>query len=348
MPLDNFDWHASLDSPDGEHLADVRLKPDFVPAVRCAEFEQVLQCEAAQQATADSAIEPLWSERPWVRGICVRALANDVVPVEFPLTYFAAAVSRASTELVDSGVLEAGQKFEYKVYALVKQATRQSDELALSHVAAWPSIAERPIAPLLSVAEAPTANSSLLSHAAAAEPLPVFVPDRVLAEATELAAAADELETGGVLVGKLFRDAGGPIFAEVAAQLPAKHTVATRESLRFTPETWADVDAVIRLRNRDETILGWWHQHPFFCRHCPDARRRLCPFSRPTFSSADRDVHREVFQSPWNVALLLSFLGEERPSYDVFAWQRGQIEPAKFYVLPRAAQDQGGNHVRQQ
>ena len=346
MPLDNFDWHASLDSPDGAHLADVRLEPDFVPAVRCAEFEQVLQCATAQQAVADTAIEPLWTERPWVRGIRVRALANGVVPVEFPVSYFAAAVTRASTELVDSGVLKAGQKFEYKVFALSRQAARQSEALTLRHVAAWPSIAGRSIAPLLAAAEAPAAAASVLSHAAAAEPLPVFVPERVLAEATELAAAADELETGGVLVGKLFRDPGGSVFAEVTAQLPAKHTVATRESLRFTPETWADVDAVIRLRNRDETILGWWHHHPFFCRHCPETRRRLCPFSRPTFSSADRDVHREVFQSPWNVALLLSFLGEERPSYDIFAWQRGQIEPAKFYVLPRAAEHQGGNHDR--
>lgn len=347
MTQDNFDWHASLASLTGRHLADVRIEPDFVPAVRCAEFEQALQCDAALQVVADSAIEPVWSEQPWVRGIRVRTLVGDVVPVEFPLTYFATAVTRASASLVDSGVLSAGQRFDYKVYAFAKRSSPRGFELEVSHVATLPTVAARAIAPLLAAAEPTSQASSVMSHAAADEPMPVFIPEHVLTETTKLAAKAGEFETGGILVGKLYRDAGGTAFAEVTAQLPAEHTVATRESLRFTPQTWACVDAAIRLRKLEEIVLGWWHHHPFFCRHCPASRRALCPFSTPTFSAADRDVHREVFQNPWNVALLLSFLGGERPSYDVFTWQRGQIEAAGFYVLPRASLDQGGNHDRQ-
>jgi hypothetical protein len=94
------------------------------------------------------------------------------------------------------------------------------------------------------------------------------------------------------------------------------------------------VEAAIKLRGMGEIPLGWWHKHPFFCRQCAAEQRALCPFSSPAFSAADRDFHREVFQKPWSIALLLSFLGGERPSYDVFAWNQGQIEAVKYYTLP--------------
>ena len=95
-----------------------------------------------------------------------------------------------------------------------------------------------------------------------------------------------------------------------------------------------NVDAAIRLRGLGEIPLGWWHSHPFFCARCTPAQRALCAFSSPAFSAADRDLHREVFQKPWSIALLLSFLGGERPSYDVFAWNRGQIEAVSYFTLP--------------
>ena len=139
-------------------------------------------------------------------------------------------------------------------------------------------------------------------------------------------------------MGNLFRDANNTLFCRVTAQIPSEHTTATRQSLRFTPATWVNVDAAIRLRGRGEIPLGWWHSHPFFCSKCSLEQRALCPFSSPAFSAADRDLHREVFQKSWSIALLLSFLGDERPSYDVFAWNHGQIEEVKYYTLP----DSGG------
>jgi hypothetical protein len=69
----------------------------------------------------------------------------------------------------------------------------------------------------------------------------------------------------------------------------------------------------------------------------------LCPFSSPAFSAADRDLHREVFQKSWSIALLLSFLGGERPSYDVFAWNQGQIEAVNYLTLPATGGISGEN-----
>ena len=80
--------------------------------------------------------------------------------------------------------------------------------------------------------------------------LPVFLPRRVLDEAVESARQAGDVETGGVLVGKLRRDSGGhaaasEIFVEITAQVPAPHTLSQSTKLTFTAETWAAVQAAM-------------------------------------------------------------------------------------------------------
>jgi len=111
--------------------------------------------------------------------------------------------------------------------------------------------------------------------------------------------------------------------------------------LSFTPATWASVDAAINLRASDEIALGWWHSHPFFCRQCSPANRAVCPLAVPMFSAADRALHREIFQKPWSIGLLLSFLGQPQPSYNLFAWNHGQIEEVNFSILPEMASTNG-------
>ena len=66
--------------------------------------------------------------------------------------------------------------------------------------------------------------------------MPVFVSRRVLDEAAERTHAEEGSETGGILIGKLWRDAdAGEIFAEVTAQIPAEHTSGSNVKLTFTP-----------------------------------------------------------------------------------------------------------------
>lgn len=319
----NFRYYAELESPGGEPLSDVPLEVDWVPALRWAEFEQTMRHDNRSDARAHQPlIEPLWSpegQPPFVRGVSISCVEHDTAPVEFPLTYLFDAVTAASAELVESGVLENGQQFDYKVYALACDQVNAADGPAtITALEERPAIEDARLEPRVQRGEA------------GGGAVPVVVADEVLSEATALAAAAADLETGGILVGKLCRDPDGTLFAHVTAQIPAEHTDRKHMSLRLTPETWVGVDAALRLRNRGEITLGWWHSHPFFCRRCPPVRRALCPFSEPVFSSADRHVHREVFQQPWSIALLLSFLGEPTPSYDVFGWNEGRIEAIGF------------------
>jgi hypothetical protein len=162
----------------------------------------------------------------------------------------------------------------------------------------------------------------------------VFIDASVLAEAAELARQADDVETGGILVGQLHRDTElTEIFARVNAQIPASHTRSSRTSLTFTPQTWAAVRAAIALRAQDEIYLGWWHYHPHFCKNCPAERRGNCVLSKPFFRDEDCALHRTIFGRAFDIALLLSELGGSEPSYDLFGWRQGMIVARGFHAL---------------
>ena len=101
----------------------------------------------------------------------------------------------------------------------------------------------------------------------------------VLDEARELTLSVTGKETGGVLIGQLHRDPGlGVLFAEVTAQIPARHVEANATKLSFTAATWTEVQAALDLRTRGESMLGWWHSHPVreWCKDCPEEKRRQC------------------------------------------------------------------------
>jgi len=348
----DFQYYAAFELADGGRISDVRLDVDWIPALRWAEFEQdiVNDC-AAEDRTVHPVIEPVWSSqsnRPYIGGITIRRSEENENSVDFPLTYFSGAVLDATSQLITSGALVAGQHFDYRVFALSDAQGSQppGPEINVVAVEAAPAIERAEIAPFMAAVEAYAGNGvtpSSVSSQPAASVMPIFVPQQTFDEATELAQRTGDIETGGILVGNLCRTSDGTLFCKVTAQIPAEHTTATRQSLRFTPETWANVDAAIRLRGLGEVSVGWWHSHPFFCSKCSPEQRVLCPFSSPAFSAADRDLHREVFQKSWSIALLLSFLGGERPSYDVYAWNQGQIEAVNYFTLPATGGISGEN-----
>lgn len=331
---------ASFSTPQGAPLGEAPLAVDWVPAVRFAQFEALRACGAFDGGARPALVLPEWHREdgaPFIDGIRVERDRGE--PARLALDYFSPAVIAASAGLVASGSLAPGQTFGYRIYALADQRPpqREAPAIEIEAQAEAPAIGAADIAALMRGAEPGGGRAGGASTAAQARPdsaLRVFVPRALLDEATRLGRAAGEFETGGILLGRLLRDRGGEVCVRLSAQIPAAHTEATRESLRFTPATWASVDAALRLRASDEMALGWWHTHPFFCARCPPERRALCPLASPLFSEADRALHREVFQMPWNVALLLSFLGGDNPSYDLFSWQRGAIAASRFHVLP--------------
>jgi proteasome lid subunit RPN8/RPN11 len=281
-------------------------------------------------------IEPVWDAargQPYCGAVRVSIPADggNGASVEIPTSYFAELAQKASSELVADGRLGAGDRYRYRVCAEVSRTSRSGSR---------PGVAVAAIVTPIAVGEA-----SLDQALANVEPrddldpddAPVLIPRAVLTEVERLAADAGELETGGVLVGQLLRDIDAPeIFVAVSAQIPARHARPSRMGFEFTPETWADARTALRLRDRGEEILGWWHSHPLFCRSCPPESRRLCRFARPFFSLDDRHLHRTVFERAHQVALLVSDLPDEGQRSALFAWRRGRIMRRGFHVTPSA------------
>ncbi|HNT89567.1 MAG TPA: hypothetical protein PKL84_17020, partial [Candidatus Hydrogenedentes bacterium] len=145
---------------------------------------------------------------------------------------------------------------------------------------------------------------------------------------------AGPCETGGMLIGRLCRDAdAGELFAEVTAQLPAEHVQADSASLTFTGETWAAARDAIRLRGGSETPLGWYHSHPAkeWCKDCPPEKRATCSLEC-FFSAADQQVHATLFPHAYSVALVVTD-GQRGLRFDLYGWRRTRILQRGFHML---------------
>jgi hypothetical protein len=318
------------------------LHPDWVPAVEWGYLQSVRRDGAARPAMPGRArIRPGWDHAagaPYVSHVDVCLDRPGACAERIPLTYFAAVVQRAVAALVAEGRVAEGDEYRWRICAY--PAARAA--------------AEEPADPSFEVEEVadcarPPRDCTLATLLARAQhhgpcpeesdrlDMPVLFAPHVLQEASAAAIAAGPLEAGGILLGSLSRDAGeGELVLQVSAQVPAREAIAEDASLRFTADTWKAVHAAIRLRRDDELILGWWHSHPaavWICRNCPRERRAVCPSNRPFFSSMDVAFHRTAFQPAHHVALLLSFLDDPAPRFDLFGWRRGLVCQRGYYTL---------------
>ncbi len=174
-----------------------------------------------------------------------------------------------------------------------------------------------------------------------AEDYPVFLPETLLEEVKARAREAQGKECGGILLGNLYRDPDLPeVFAEVTAQVPARHVEADAHRLTFTPQTWRAVDAALELRGSQEVMLGWWHSHPVghWCGECSPEKRERCLLKGGFLSSHDRRLHRTVFPRAYSLALVVTEPGDEEPTCDLFGWRRERLKRRGYGLLTRPGQ----------
>jgi hypothetical protein len=333
---------AEATSHQGEPLGMLPLAPDFEPALQGCQLEGMRQgrLPLRMRYGPGGEIAPIWDPgrgQPYVAGARASLEAPDGGRFCFDVRkpYFQAAVETASSALVEGAKLAAGERFTYRLCAFPQPqpGTRHDPpaENAFTVEAIPQPLHVAPGAIALLLRSARPRSTDVAQEA----DLPVFIDAAVLGEAAELARQAADVETGGILVGQLHRDGTrSELFARINAQIPAPHTRSSRARLTFTPDTWSAVRAAIALRARDEIYLGWWHYHPHFCKQCPPERRRNCLLSAPFFSDEDRALHRTVFGRGFDLALLLSDLGMDELSYDLFGWRQGLIAARSFFALP--------------
>jgi len=334
--------------------------PDWVPAVEFGHLERLRRLTLSMETVpAPAQIVPRWDSvrgAPYIAGfeVCFTGAVDDACasPATVPLKYAGAAVQGLADTLLKSGKLLPEQTFRWRVCAYPMLGTPsggKTPDVSRTEIpgAAVPSGVETPVAiepeeSLIPIDERSLAEFTSRGHrggetAWLEEDLPVFIQQQVITQAVAAATRASPLEAGGILLGRFYRDAGdGALFLEVTAFIPARQALAESSSLRFTPASWADVEAAICLRGGSERICGWAHSHPlsvWSCAGCPPERRKTCPSNTPFFSSMDCTVHRTAFQGAFNVALLLSFQDSPEPLVDLFGWRCGMIVPRGFQVL---------------
>ena len=342
MPvLNTLRFRVDARSKFGVPLGDWDLNLDWETILECARLTGIRtgRLRPMLNGGLDARVVPQWHPSmgaPFVSGVKMTFAEGTPEEWSFPVPkpYFRRAVTDASARLVEAGLIRQGELIDYVLCAFPDEEAMSPEnadgagEFVVEHGVRPIPIDERSLPEALAGAER---RGGDYWHQ---EDIPVLIHGRVLAEACALSREAGGVETGGVLVGRLYRDPEPPeVFVEIRAQVWAPHTKAAAARLTFTSDTWAAVGDAIKLRRQDEMMFGWWHCHPNFCARCPEERRTLCRLARPFFSQDDRALHRAVFQGAFNVALLVSDLGDDL-SVDLFGWRGGEIAQRGFYLLP--------------
>lgn len=113
-------------------------------------------------------------------------------------------------------------------------------------------------------------------------------------------------ELGGVLLGELVADSVTPL-VRIQAAIEARHTEAVQTSIKFTHETWNDINQVKDSKYPDKRIVGWFHTHPGF---------------GIFLSRWDMFIQENFFNLPWQVAYVVDPLGK---TSGFFRWENGKV-----------------------
>jgi proteasome lid subunit RPN8/RPN11 len=349
MVRSNYYYTLCLLRPDGTALGESPVEVDWEPAAECCRFLGIRQGKLSAGGVATQAlIEPMWhpsSGQPCVSAVHVLVSQEDgrQARFELPSSYFASLARSASVELVQRGLLRDGDFFRYLVGAYAGAPGGPGPEGARG-------LAVQEVCPTLPLRQSSlaqfTRRSVRYAPADLSGDLPVFVPQEVLDETAFLSRKAGALETGGILIGHVHQDSSLPeLFVEVTAQVPARHSRSELMRLTFTADTWSAVAASVKLRKKDEIMLGWWHSHSYLKQDVAgkpqgDGERKP-PKSAERgdmafLSADDLSLHRTCFPRAYSLALVVAEGRSTGLTWALFGWNAGQICPRGFAVLPGA------------
>ena len=331
MTAPRYSYAVHVLREDDSSVRQVPVEPDWEPAREALRLRALAEGRPVEEAfTLECTVEPEWHPargRPYLGGFQVSTAAAGCSE-PFGLGYFRELSRGITKRLVADGTLQQGDLVRCLPVAFPADPDAPSPPPKLGKQAP----------PRLTLGQASLAEW-LGDDGDPAGPLPVLIPERVLEEAATLTLGVTGRETGGVLIGRLHRDpASGVLFAEVTAQIPARHTEADATKLSFTPATWTEVAAALELRTRGESMLGWWHSHPVreWCKDCPEEKRRQCSLARGFLSEDDRLLHRTVFPRAYSLALLVNDVEWDGPTFSLFGWSGGLVEAREFHRLTEA------------
>ena len=331
-----YRFALTLFGEDGTDVGTALAQCDWEPAHEWARLHFQRKGELAPDLEDDGAsVLPNWATQhgePYCRGFRVEVARPGREPVgwDFPNTYFKEFAGTVASGFVEQNKLRAGEVFTYIVVAH-PAAPEPAAAAGLRVTNASPGL--------------PMQEGSIETFLTRARPegvidaddLPVFVAAEVLEQAAARTRAHEGTETGGILIGKLWRDvSAAEIFVEVTAQIPAEHTNGSNVKLTFTPQTWTAAEAALRLRRSGEVYLGYFHSHPVreWCKSkaCTPEAQKTCSLARDFFSSDDRAVMRVAFPRAYSIAIVANDTAFDL-SFSMFGNRRGVTQPRGFYIL---------------
>ena len=323
---------------NGDRVGSASLNVDWEPAVQSAGFQLRRRGELPlNDGCGAASIVPRWDRelgQPYCRGFRVvfdRGCRSPCVS-DYPTSYFRQLASKAASLFVEKGKLEDAEVFQYVAVAFAEE--KSEHELHTGGLRIEEQVRPlRVIESSLAVWQQKSVQVGVVDD----DDAPVFVPPCILDEVAAQTLAERGRETGGILIGHLHRDSDLPeLFLEISAQVPAEHTRGDAVKLTFTHETWAAVDAAIKLRGHSESYLGWWHSHPVWkwcaSRQCDLEKQKSCGLQN-IYSQDDQDLHRVCFPFGHSIALVANDTAFQDVTFSWYGWRAGSLQPRGYHRL---------------
>ncbi len=124
--------------------------------------------------------------------------------------------------------------------------------------------------------------------------MPVVMLQSDVADRIWQHAKSDNVELGGLMVGRVFAGEAGEVRAvEIIQAVPSEHFHSTSVSLNMSSRVWQEAAAY---RGANLNVVGWYHTHP-----------NLGAF----FSTTDRATQRSFFREPYSLGLVVDPIRNE-------------------------------------
>jgi len=155
-----------------------------------------------------------------------------------------------------------------------------------------------------------------------ARPVKVLIPAALHRDLLQTRPFSQEVEEGGFLIGKTFRDrdAPGTWLLEITHAIPGQQTGASLIHFTFTGDTFETMKQGLRRHGQGLRMLGWYHTHLF------------AATDSFGLSSIDVRLHFETFRQPWHLAGLVN-LEDGGRTLRFYCRQQALMVPCPWWVI---------------
>jgi proteasome lid subunit RPN8/RPN11 len=117
------------------------------------------------------------------------------------------------------------------------------------------------------------------------------------------ACSVTEMEVGGVMLGKVYRDLTGRPWLWIDAVVPALAAESRSSNVTFTADAWSRIHEIIDRDHPGAMIVGWYHTHPGF---------------GIFLSDMDVFIQRHFFNLPHQIAIVIDPVAH---THGCFVWR---------------------------